>query len=103
MAITAGVARIAPAREGWNVLAGIELAHKALARRTESCKRVVVMTNGIAVLGVRPLVEQLARDNITMSAVGLASSNQSTLETIGGAGRGRGSRERPSKASHPRT
>jgi Mg-chelatase subunit ChlD len=85
-AITAGINRIAPATDGWNMLVGIEAAHKALAGRSEHCKRVLVMTNGTAVIGVREAARKLALDGITLSAIGVKSTNRTTLAAIASGG-----------------
>ena len=72
-----------------NVVAGLDAAFRMLKASTARWRRVIVVTNGSAMLGVAPLAAKMRADGITISAVGIDGGNRVVLETIARAGKGR--------------
>lgn len=86
---------IAARLTGWetagraNLGAGLRAAAGVLRRSKLTHKRVLVITDDDATLGVRSAVGKLRTAGITVSAVGLQSLNRLSIELIASAGGGR--------------
>jgi hypothetical protein len=74
--------------EPTKLTAGLEAAH-AMLRKSKRARLVIVLTDVDSTDGIEPILAKLRTDNITISAVGVDSTNGRTLAAIATAGKGR--------------
>lgn len=75
------------AKEHTRIVTGLEAA-QAMLQKSTALKRVIVITDGDAQLGVATVGTKLRGDGITISAIGIESMNKHTLDAIARAGKG---------------
>jgi Mg-chelatase subunit ChlD len=87
-ALAAQLGRLAVAKSS-NIIAGLEAARVVARGSSLACRRVIAVTSGTTMLGVRTTALAMHAEGIAVSAVGVQSLNRTTLQTIASAGGGR--------------
>jgi uncharacterized protein YegL len=87
-ALAAQLGKLAVAKSS-NIIAGLEAARVIARGSSLECRRVIAVTSGTTMLGVRTTALAMHVEGIAVSAVGVQSLNRTTLQTIASAGGGR--------------